>query len=80
MTYQIREICSLVHKQILPVERGTSAVIGSVFSLAESDTKNANGTSHKQIVKNARTWKKRMLSYDCYEISIINIYWNLLIM
>lgn len=55
MTNQNPEICSLVHKQILPVERGTSAVIGSVFSLAESDTKNANGTSHKQIVKNART-------------------------
>ena len=35
----------------LPVGCGMPAVVGSVFSLADRDTNNAKGTSHRHIVK-----------------------------
>lgn len=38
------------------VDSDTGTVEGNVLSLADKDTKNANGTSHRQIVNTASTW------------------------
>ena len=45
--------------RILPERSGRfSAIVGRTFSFTESETKKAKGTSHRQIVKYANTWKK----------------------
>ena len=36
--------------------------VGNVFSLADSDTKKAKGTSHRHTVKNANTWMRNVTS------------------
>lgn len=36
-----------------------SLIVGSTLSLAFNDTKSANGTTHKQIVKYPSTWERK---------------------
>lgn len=52
---------------LLPWRSGfLSSVVGRTFSLAESDTKKANGTSHRQSVKYAMIWKEFYVLMLCY--------------
>jgi hypothetical protein len=39
-----------------------ATVVGKMFSLADKDTKKANGTSHKHIVKKARIYNAKRIN------------------